>query len=143
MSEIRRLLRVERYPGTDAKLIIDGQERRYIRGKFTPDVIEILFEEEGSSGLQLMEPSIGERTPSMVSAMLALASVQIDAEAMEYWTPIELALAFDWAAREHLIASDNEGIEQRPKPNFVRWAAEVQEVASTVEGLRQTPGEPQ
>lgn len=45
---IRKLLRIERYPGTDVKLTMDGRACRYIRGKFTPDVTEVLFEEPSS-----------------------------------------------------------------------------------------------
>ncbi len=36
---------------------------------------------------------------------------------IETWTPLECALAYDWAMREHLHASDNI-IHRRPRPTF-------------------------
>lgn len=52
---------------------------------------------------------------------LGLAGVQVDDGAVDLWTPLEQALAFDWALREHLGASDNP-IQRRPKPSFVTAA---------------------
>lgn len=42
----RHLLRLERYPAQDAVLTIDGQPCRVVRLKVTPDVTEILYEED-------------------------------------------------------------------------------------------------
>ncbi len=44
MADDRKLLRLERYPGTDAKLTINGEEQRIIRLKVTDDVTEVLFD---------------------------------------------------------------------------------------------------
>lgn len=57
-------------------------------------------------------------TPEIVGDMLLLAAVDIPPHIIAVWTPNELALAYDWAAREHLSASDN-SVRRRPKPWFI------------------------
>lgn len=70
-------------------------------------------------------------TPDITADMLLLVSVEILPAVIAMWTPNELALAYDWAAREHLAASDNRGV-RRPKPWFVT-AAELATSASRPE----------
>jgi hypothetical protein len=61
-----------------------------------------------------------------VRAVFQLVEVTADQGAVETWTELELALAFDWAMREHLAASGNP-VKRRDKPSFVT-AAEKQAV---------------
>lgn len=80
--------------------------------------------------IEFMEPEPGQITPPMVQAMLALAGSQIALETISAWTRIELIVAFDWGAREHLIASDNNRIKRRDKPWFVRAAQPAEPVTA-------------
>jgi len=57
-------------------------------------------------------------TASITEDMLLLAGVKVAPEVIGQWTPNEMALAYDWAAREHLSASDNP-VQRRPRPWFV------------------------
>jgi len=52
---------------------------------------------------------------------LALIGVEIPEDDVRGWTKYELMLAYDWAMREHLSASDNT-VRRRPKPSFVTAA---------------------
>jgi hypothetical protein len=45
----RKLLRIVREPGTDARMFIDGAECRVVRIRVTPDVTEVLYE-QGADG---------------------------------------------------------------------------------------------
>jgi hypothetical protein len=55
---------------------------------------------------------------------LGLVGARVSDAAIALWTRLERALAFDWAIREHLAASDNNVIRRRDKPSFVT-AAEI------------------
>lgn len=59
-----------------------------------------------------------EESIGVLLDLLGLAGVTVPREAAEMWTPLERCLAADWAAREHLAASDNMN-RRRPKPSFV------------------------
>jgi hypothetical protein len=59
-----------------------------------------------------------------VLAVLQLVEVNVN-QAAAAWTPLELALAYDWAAREHLAASDSP-VKRRPKPSFVEAAEKAE-----------------
>lgn len=62
----------------------------------------------------------GELTADLVRDALALVSVKVADDALAQWTPTELLIAYDWAIREHLRASDNP-VRRREKPWFVRF----------------------
>jgi hypothetical protein len=53
-----------------------------------------------------------------VSAVLGLVSVDIGPEWIIRWTDNEKIMAYDWAMREHLSASDNP-VRRRPKPYLI------------------------
>lgn len=72
--------------------------------------------------IQFMEPDPGVITTEMTRDILALAGARIAVETIQLWTGTERVVAFDWAAREHLSASDN-AIDRRDKPWFVTVAA--------------------
>ncbi|MCW2929942.1 MAG: hypothetical protein JWM19_904 [Actinomycetia bacterium] len=59
-----------------------------------------------------------------VLGMLSLVTRGAGAAAVASWTQIELMVAYDWAAREHLHASDNKGFRRHPMPSFVAAALE-------------------
>jgi hypothetical protein len=65
----------------------------------------------------LMEPQ-GELTAELLSDVLTLVSVTIPPERITRWTHLERVLAYDWAWRLHLRASDNLN-HARQKPWFV------------------------
>lgn len=60
----------------------------------------------------------GSLTADLVFDALLLGGVETEREALEAWTEIELLIAYDWAIREHLHASDN-AVRRRAKPSFV------------------------
>ncbi len=64
-----------------------------------------------------------ELTPEVLVDVLGLVSITVSKATTSTWTEIERLIAWDWAMREHLHASDNI-IRRRPKPSFVR-AAEI------------------
>lgn len=64
----------------------------------------------------------GELKWPMVYDLLCLVDADPNPEQVERWTPIELLVAYDWAIREHLRASDNTTVRRRPKPWFVDGA---------------------
>jgi hypothetical protein len=71
-----------------------------------------------------------ELTIDVVQNTLALVGVTIGRHGrygIGHWTPLERLIAYDWALRCHLRASDNP-TQLRPKPNFV----EIAENASVV-----------
>lgn len=69
---------------------------------------------------ELLTPE-GTLDPEMLRNVFALIGVTVDQEALEPWTDLELVLAYDWAVREHLHASDNP-VQRRPRPSFVEAA---------------------
>lgn len=67
--------------------------------------------------IEILSPK--DLTASVVRDALALVGVNTALDTVSTWTRNELALAYDWAMREHLHASDNR-VRQRPQPAFVR-----------------------
>lgn len=70
--------------------------------------------------LTLFDPHM-KLTAELTRDMLLLVSTDVPAAIVEQWTPNELALAYDWAAREHLSASDDP-VQRRPRPWFITLA---------------------
>jgi hypothetical protein len=69
-----------------------------------------------------MEPE-GELTPGMVQDLLVLVTEgEVSLAIIGKWTPNELAIAYDWAMREHLHASDNHSVRTRPQPWLITIA---------------------
>ncbi len=66
------------------------------------------------------EPA-GGLQPDIACNALALAGVKVRQADVAQWTRLELLLAYDWAMREHLGASDNP-VRRRDCPHFVRLA---------------------
>lgn len=64
----------------------------------------------------------GGLTADAVRDALALAGAEVPAEAIEQWTEGERMMAYDWAMRQYLRASDT-AVRRRPKPWFVRVSA--------------------
>lgn len=67
------------------------------------------------SRLRLIDPA-RDLTPKIVADLLSL--VCVDAGSPADWSPVELRIAYDWAIREHLHASDNV-VRRRPRPWFL------------------------
>jgi hypothetical protein len=70
---------------------------------------------------ELLEPR-GPLTTGILVDLLGLVGVTVPLERAETWTKLELALAYDWAAREHMRASDDP-IRRREQPSFLSLAA--------------------
>lgn len=62
--------------------------------------------------------SQADLTPEIVSDALSLACVYYPSHKIGFWTPLERLLAYDWAMREHMSASDNP-VQRRPRPYFL------------------------
>ncbi len=66
----------------------------------------------------LLDPG-GELTTELLHDVLSLVDrCAPPMEQLERWTPLERLLAYDWAMREHLAASDNP-VKRRPRPSFL------------------------
>lgn len=63
-----------------------------------------------------------ELSPEVVHSVLGLVGVRINPSEIEKWTELELLLAYDYAMRSHLRASDNP-TRLRPEPHFVAVAS--------------------
>jgi hypothetical protein len=71
--------------------------------------------------LKLFDPH-GPLTPEIAGdAILLAGGGDVPQAVIGQWSPHELAIAFDWAIREHMAASDN-AVQRRPKPWFVTVA---------------------
>jgi hypothetical protein len=53
---------------------------------------------------------------------LALAGVMVRVSFVSRWTRLERIVAYDWAMREYLHASDNR-VKRRERPSFVEYAS--------------------
>lgn len=73
----------------------------------------------------------GELTWSLVFDLLCMVSADPLPEQARQWTPIELLVAYDWAIREHLRASDNTTVRRRVKPWFVDGANKTEPPETT------------
>ena len=62
--------------------------------------------------------------PLVLSDLLALASVAVPPEVVAIWTMDERQMAGEWAAAEHLHASDNP-VPRLPKPGFLARTEEI------------------
>lgn len=65
----------------------------------------------------------GPLTAAVVYDCLQLVSIDIGREGAMQWTEFELLLAYDYAIREHMHASDVPFIRRRQLPSFVNEAA--------------------
>lgn len=70
------------------------------------------------------EPETGIETLSAydLHCVLLLAGDEVPPERIQPWTDLEKLLAYDYAMREHLLASDNI-VRRRPCPYFVIQAS--------------------
>lgn len=67
-----------------------------------------------------------ETTPEVLRDLIAVAAgVMIPGPVIATWTPAERREAEEWAASEHLRASDNAGVKVPPQPGFVARAVEM------------------
>ena len=62
---------------------------------------------------ELLTPE--ELDEEVLCAALGLVGESVTYEAIGRWAPLERAIAYDWAMREHLSASDNP-TRRRPRP---------------------------
>lgn len=60
----------------------------------------------------------GGCTPGVVADVLDLVSTSMPREVINRWTRLELIVAYDWAMREHLHASDCP-VRRREMPSFL------------------------
>lgn len=70
-------------------------------------------------------------TPYMTRDMLLLASRFARIETIRSWPPVQQAQAFEWAAREHIHASDNPS-KRLPMP---AWVAVLPQVIANEDGF--------
>lgn len=74
--------------------------------------------------VEFLDPK-AKLTPELVTDALSLVGVLADWETVATWTDLERLMAYDWAIRTHLHASDVP-VRVRPRPSFVRpeWGGE-------------------
>lgn len=77
-----------------------------------------------SKSIPVFEPQ-GELTPESLRLVLGLVCNDVPEAVIALWTPNERKLAYDWAMREHLHASDNNSVRRRECPWFVKVAKDV------------------
>ena len=53
------------------------------------------------------------------NALLLMGDVDIGEERIAKWSDEERAIAYDWAMRRHLAASDNDDVVVPPRPPFI------------------------
>lgn len=82
--------------------------------------------EENLVRIEMLAPR--EMSRSVLRDALSLTGTEVSDEALSRWTKLELAIAYDWAMRVHLKASDSR-VRLRDKPSFVT-AAELSRDAS-------------
>jgi hypothetical protein len=69
---------------------------------------------------------IADLEPQVLADMISLVTGgMIPSGVIATWTPHEREEAAEWAAGEHLSASDNTGVRRVPRPEFVRRAVEI------------------
>jgi hypothetical protein len=110
-----------------ALAVVPGVTPRMTGGKFTvelktgkrnPPTVQIfIVDPEDAMRPDLLQPE-GPYTPELVHNMLTLVGVNVSARDLQPLAPLELALAFDWASREHLSAADNL-TRRRPRPHVI------------------------
>lgn len=66
----------------------------------------------------------GELTPDLTRRVMEMVGSSVSGAIADRWSRSELAIAYDWATREYLLAADNHSVRKRTKPWFVT-AAEV------------------
>lgn len=72
------------------------------------------------------EAEEAETSPEVLADILSLTtSVMIPAGVIATWTRAERERAVEWAAAEHLEASDNDEVKRVPQPGFVKRATEI------------------
>lgn len=71
--------------------------------------------------LSLLDPGPEPLSVQDLLDVLLIAGADVAAGHIEQWTDNERALAYDWAAREHLAASDNP-VKRRPVPYLIKGA---------------------
>src|SRR5690348_74282 len=71
-----------------------------------------------SKSIPVFEPK-QELTPGSLRNVLGLVSLEVADGIIAAWTPNEMRLAYDYAMREHLRASDNHSVRSRPLPWFI------------------------
>lgn len=74
--------------------------------------------------IRLIAPK-GTITPEITIDALSLTGIYVSDEIVNRWTHLERLLAYDWAMREHLHASDN-AVKLRPRPSFLGPIPSVQ-----------------
>jgi hypothetical protein len=52
MTAARHVMRVTRYPAQEVVVTVDGAPARYVTGKFTPDVITVVYETDDGEGAE-------------------------------------------------------------------------------------------
>lgn len=77
--------------------------------------------------MKYFKTSVGKalKKPITISALetvLLVVCVEIDREFLVRWTPLQRAIAEDWAIRLHFNAADNYTVRVPPKPHFVKVA---------------------
>lgn len=89
-----------------------------------------------SKSIPVFEPP-GELAPGLLRDVLGLVSLEVAVGVIAAWSPSEQKLAYDYAMREHMLASDNHSVRSRPLPWFIAMSV----VASAPGAVIVIPGE--
>jgi hypothetical protein len=87
--------------------------------EYTDTVREATLAVQVQLDKDLIRPDV-PMTASLLVTALSLAGTAVpDREAVAGWSDPAKAIAYDWAIREHLSASDNDDVERRRRPAFL------------------------
>lgn len=77
--------------------------------------------------ITLHEPSggIAQLSAHLLSHVLLAVGADVPAEVISRWTELERLVAYDWAYRAWIAATEDQNIKRRPIPYFI--ARETQE----------------
>jgi len=91
--------------------------------RLSPEYFDAVREAEMAVQVRLDRDLIRPDNPmttSMLVTVLSLVGTRVPSrEAIAGWSDPAKAIAYDWAIREHLRASDNDDVEGKPRPAFL------------------------
>jgi hypothetical protein len=68
--------------------------------------------------MNVLTPESGPATASIVADVFSLVGIT-PPKNFKDWTQSQLSIAYDYAIRLHLRASDNSGVRLSPRPKFL------------------------
>lgn len=70
--------------------------------------------------VEFLEPNGGYTSEIVCNALSLVLEDPPEISEVEKWTRLEKVIAYDWAFRVHLRASDNYVVRARERPSFVK-----------------------